>query len=74
MPIRGACWRGPEPRADMQCPCAFASCEDALAALDTQPRPMSSCWTWGARMSGIEGIRHLKARSPARTYHAHRVR
>jgi len=50
----------------MQCPCAFASCEDALAALDTQPAPYVILLDVGLPgMSGIEGIRHLKARSPA---------
>jgi len=50
----------------VQCPCAFASCEDALAALQTNPRPDVILLDIGLPgMSGIEGIRHIKARSPA---------
>ena len=49
----------------MQCPCAFASCEEALAALGTKPHPDVILLDVGLPgMSGIEGIRHIKALSP----------
>lgn len=49
----------------MQCPCTFASCEDALAALQTRPHPEVVLLDIGLPgMSGIEGIRHIKALSP----------
>lgn len=52
--------------ATMKCPCAFASCEEALAALESRPEPDVILLDIGLPgMSGIEGIRHLKARSPA---------
>lgn len=52
--------------ATMQCPCAFASCEEALTALRTQPRPDVILLDVGLPgMSGIEGIRHIKALAPA---------
>lgn len=51
--------------ATMQCPCAFASCEEALAALRTDPPPQVILLDVGLPgMSGIEGIRHIKALSP----------
>jgi len=50
----------------MQCPCAFASCEDALAALQINAHPHVVLLDIGLPgMSGIEGIRHIKALSPA---------
>lgn len=50
----------------MQCPCAFSSCEEALAALKTNPKPDVILLDVGLPgMSGIEGIPHLKALSPA---------
>jgi DNA-binding NarL/FixJ family response regulator len=49
----------------MQCPCAFASCEDALAALRTNPSPEVILLDIGLPgMSGIEGIRRIKALAP----------
>jgi DNA-binding NarL/FixJ family response regulator len=49
----------------MQCPCTFASCEDALAALQAKPHPDVILLDIGLPgMSGIEGIRHIKALSP----------
>jgi DNA-binding NarL/FixJ family response regulator len=49
----------------MQCPCTFASCEDALAALQARPCPDVILLDIGLPgMSGIEGIRHIKALSP----------
>lgn len=51
--------------ATVQCPCAFASCEEALAALRTNPRPDVILLDIGLPgMSGITGIRHIKAVSP----------
>jgi len=50
----------------MQCPCAFASCEEALAALRSKPAPEVILLDVGLPgMSGIEGIRHFKALAPA---------
>jgi DNA-binding NarL/FixJ family response regulator len=50
----------------MQCPCAFPSCEEALAALASNPAPDVILLDVGLPgMSGIEGIRHLKALAPA---------
>lgn len=52
--------------ATMQCPCAFASCEEALAALRTQPPPEVILLDVGLPgMSGIEGIRHIKQLAPS---------
>jgi DNA-binding NarL/FixJ family response regulator len=52
--------------ATMQCPCAFASCEEALAALQTNPHPDVVLLDIGLPgMNGIEGIRRIKALSPA---------
>ena len=52
--------------ATTQCPCAFASCEEALAALRTNPHPDVILLDVGLPgMDGIEGIRHIKALSPA---------
>jgi DNA-binding NarL/FixJ family response regulator len=52
--------------ATMQCPSTFATCEDALAALQTNPHPEVILLDIGLPgMSGIEGIRHIKALSPA---------
>jgi DNA-binding NarL/FixJ family response regulator len=51
--------------ATMECPCAFASCEEALAALGSQPPPEVILLDIGLPgMSGIEGIGHLKALAP----------
>lgn len=51
--------------ATVQCPCAFASCEEALTALRTNPRPDVILLDIGLPgMSGITGIRHIKAVSP----------
>jgi DNA-binding NarL/FixJ family response regulator len=50
----------------MQCPCVFASCEEALATLRTQPPPEVILLDVGLPgMSGIEGIGPLKALAPA---------
>ena len=50
----------------MQCPSAFASCEEALAALPTNPHPDVILLDIGLPgMSGIEGIPQLKAIAPA---------
>jgi DNA-binding NarL/FixJ family response regulator len=50
----------------MQCPCAFASCEEALAALRSHPPPEVILLDVGLPgMSGIEGIGPLKALAPA---------
>jgi DNA-binding NarL/FixJ family response regulator len=47
------------------CPCAFASCEEALAALRTMPAPDVLLLDIGLPgMNGIEGIPHLKALAP----------
>jgi CheY-like chemotaxis protein len=44
----------------MQCPCAFGSCEEALAALRTNAHPDVILLDVGLPgMSGIEGIRHI---------------
>jgi DNA-binding NarL/FixJ family response regulator len=52
--------------ATMRCPCAFASCEEALAGLRSQPPPNVILLDVGLPgMSGIEGISHLKALAPA---------
>ncbi len=49
-----------------QCPCAFASCEEALDALRSNPLPDVILLDVGLPgMNGIEGIPHLKALSPA---------
>ena len=49
----------------MQCPCAFARAKTRWPP-DTQPAPDVILLDVGLPgMSGIEGIRHLKARSPA---------
>ena len=49
----------------MRCPSAFASCEEALAALRTAPAPDVILLDVGLPgMSGIEGIHHLKALAP----------
>jgi DNA-binding NarL/FixJ family response regulator len=51
--------------ATMQCPHTFATCEDALAALGTNPHPEVILLDIGLPgMSGIEGIRHIKTVSP----------
>lgn len=50
----------------MHCPRVFASCEEALAALRPENKPeviLSDVALPG--MNGIEGIRQIKARSPA---------
>jgi DNA-binding NarL/FixJ family response regulator len=50
----------------LQCACAFASCEEALAALRTQPVPDVILLDVGLPgMSGIEGIPALKALAPS---------
>jgi DNA-binding NarL/FixJ family response regulator len=50
----------------MQCPCAFSSCEEALTALRSNTAPDVILLDVGLPgMSGIEGIRHLKALAPA---------
>lgn len=52
--------------ATLQCPCAFGSCEDALAALQAGTPPDVILLDVGLPgMSGIEGIRHIKAAAPA---------
>ncbi len=52
--------------ATMKCPCAFSSCEEALAALRSSPPPDVILLDVGLPgMSGIEGIPHLKAIAPA---------
>ena len=49
----------------MRCPSAFASCEEALAALRSAPAPDVILLDVGLPgMSGIEGIHHLKALAP----------
>ncbi len=51
--------------ATMKCPCAFASCEEALAALRTHPAPDVILLDVGLPgMSGIEGIPHIKTSAP----------
>jgi len=50
----------------MQCPCAFASCEEALAALRSDTAPDVILLDVGLPgMNGIEGIRYFKALAPA---------
>jgi len=52
--------------AKLLCPCAFASCEEALAALKVKPAPDVVLLDIGLPgMNGIEGIPHLKALAPA---------
>jgi DNA-binding NarL/FixJ family response regulator len=52
--------------ATMKCPCAFASCEEALEVLRSTPPPDVILLDVGLPgMSGIEGIHHLKALAPA---------
>ena len=52
--------------ATLLCPCAFASCEEALAALKVKPAPDVVLLDIGLPgMNGIEGIPHLKALAPA---------
>lgn len=52
--------------ATIQCPCAFASCEEALAALRSNAPPQVILLDVGLPgMNGIEGIRHFKALAPA---------
>ncbi len=52
--------------ATLVCPCAFASCEDALVALNSKPPPDVILLDIGLPgMSGIEGIPRLKALAPA---------
>ena len=47
------------------CPCTFASCEEALAALRSTPAPDVVLLDIGLPgMNGIEGIPHLKALAP----------
>jgi DNA-binding NarL/FixJ family response regulator len=49
----------------MQCACAFASCEAALAALRSQPPPQVILLDVGLPgMNGIDGISALKALAP----------
>jgi DNA-binding NarL/FixJ family response regulator len=49
----------------IECPCAFATCEEALAALRSAPAPQVILLDVGLPgMSGIEGITHLKALAP----------
>jgi DNA-binding NarL/FixJ family response regulator len=49
----------------MQCPCAFASCEEALTALRASRPPDVILLDVGLPgMNGIEGIHHLKALAP----------
>lgn len=54
-------------RAGMQCPEAFASCEDLFAALRTEfaPEVVLMDIELPGGMSGIEGVQQLKAISPA---------
>jgi DNA-binding NarL/FixJ family response regulator len=50
----------------LTCPCAFASGEEALAALRTQPPPEVALLDIGLPgMNGLEAIPHLKALAPA---------
>lgn len=52
--------------ATLTCPCAFASCEEALAALHSKAAPDVILLDIGLPgMSGIEGIPRLKALAPA---------
>ena len=52
--------------ATLLCPCAFASCEEALTALKAKPPPDVVLLDIGLPgMNGIEGIPHLKALAPA---------
>ncbi len=52
--------------AALACPCAFASCEEALAALKLKPPPDVILLDIGLPgMNGIQGIPHLKALAPA---------
>src|SRR6187402_716227 len=49
----------------LRCLGGFASCEDALAALQRQPAPRAILLDVGLPgMTGIEGIPHLRARAP----------
>src|SRR5579862_3284048 len=49
----------------LSCPAAFASCEDALEALQKQPVPEAILIDVGLPgMNGIEGIKHLKDVAP----------
>ncbi len=51
--------------ANTRCPCTFSSCEEALAALRKASPPDVILLDVGLPgMSGIEGIRHLKAVAP----------
>jgi len=51
---------------NLLCPCAFATCEEALAALGTNPPPDVVLLDIGLPgMNGIEGIPRIKALAPA---------
>ncbi len=52
--------------ATLTCPCAFGSCEEALAALKSKPPPDVILLDIGLPgMNGIEGIPRIKALAPA---------
>ncbi len=51
--------------ATIRCPCTFATCEEALSALQREPRPDVILLDVGLPgMNGIEGIRHFKTAAP----------